>query len=119
MPMKKLRIVLAGLVALLMLAAGPAFATEPPEKAKIDWQQLKGQSIELFLVKHPWTEAIEPLLPEFEALTGIKLNLTTVAEDAYWDKSQLGLASTKPPFDVFFLSIVLNGYTAYQNKWLA
>lgn len=117
--MEKLRLVLAGLCALVLLAFSQAQAAEPPEKAKIDWQQFKGQSIELFLVKHPWTEAIEPFLPEFEKLSGIKLNLTTVAEDAYWDKSQLGLASTKPPFDVFFLSMGLNGYTAYQNKWLA
>src|SRR5262249_47341260 len=84
-----------------------------------DWQQFKGTTLELFFVKHPWTSAIEPLLPDFEKLTGIKLNLTTAAEDIYWNKSSLGLASAKPPFDVFFLSMGINGYTAYSNGWLA
>ena len=105
--------------AALLLAEAPAVRAEPPEKAKIDWKQFQGTSLDLFFVKHPWTSAIEPLLPEFEKLTGIKLNLTTAAEDAFWNKSSLGLASTKPPFDVFFLSMGINGYTAYSNDWLA
>lgn len=117
--MRKLMTFFASAAAVAMLAISPAFAVDPPEKAKIDWQQFKGQSLDLFFVKHPWTDAITPLLPEFEKLTGMKLNLTTAAEDAFWDKSQLGLASKKPPFDVFFLSMGLNGYTAYSNKWLA
>lgn len=116
--MRNLRLVLAGLAALL-LAAAPVGAAEPPEKAKIDWKQFQGTSLDLFFVKHPWTSAIEPLLPEFEKLTGIKVNLTTAAEDIFWNKSSLGLASAKPPFDVFFLSMGINGYTAYSNGWLA
>src|SRR5262249_7279373 len=117
--MGKLRTLFAGLVAAAALAIGPAYAADAPDKAKIDWQQFKGQSLELFFVKHPWADAIEPLLPEFEKLTGIKLNLTTAAEDAYWNKSSLGLGTDKPPFDVFFLSMGINGYTAYANNWLA
>lgn len=117
--MGRLRTFLMGLAAAAALMVGPALAADAPDKAKIDWQQFKGQSLELFFVKHPWTDAITPLLPEFEKLTGIKLNLTTAAEDAYWNKSSLGLASNKPPFDVFFLSMGINGYTAYSNNWLA
>ena len=117
--MGNLRKLLAGLIAAAALAIGPAHAADAPDKAKIDWQQFKGQSLELFFVKHPWADAIDPLLPEFEKLTGIKLNLTTAAEDAYWNKSSLGLGTDKPPFDVFFLSMGINGYTAYSNNWLA
>jgi multiple sugar transport system substrate-binding protein len=117
--MGKIRLLLASLAVAALTAIVPAGAAEPPESAKIDWQQFKGTTLDLFFVKHPWTTAIEPLLPEFEKLTGIKLELTTVAEDAYWNKSSLGLASAKPPFDVFFLSMGINGYTAYSNNWLA
>ena len=118
--MGKIRWTLAGFAAVLLLvAAGTASAADPPEKAKIDWKQFQGTSLNLFFVKHPWQSAIEPLLPQFEKLTGIKLNVTTAAEEAFWNKSSLGLASTKPPFDVFFLSMGINGYTAYANNWLA
>ncbi len=117
--MGKMRQLLTGLAAALLLAAGAAAAAEPPEKAKIDWKQFQGTTLNLFFVKHPWQSAIEPLLPQFEKLTGIKLNVTTAAEEAFWNKSSLGLASAKPPFDVFFLSMGINGYTAYTNNWLA
>lgn len=117
--MEKLKTFFVSLAVAVLLVLSPALAADPPDKAKIDWKQFSGQSIDLFFVKHPWADAIEPLLPQFEELTGIKVVLTTVAEDAYWDKSQLGLASAKPPFDVFFLSMGLNGYTAYKNQWLA
>lgn len=117
--MGKMRQLLTGLAAALLLAAGAAAAAEPPEKAKIDWKQFQGTTLNLFFVKHPWQSAIEPLLPQFEQLTGIKLNVTTAAEEAFWNKSSLGLASAKPPFDVFFLSMGINGYTAYTNNWLA
>lgn len=117
--MESIRLLLAGLVITALTAIAPAGAAEPPESAKIDWQQFKGATIDLFFVKHPWTTAIEPLLPEFEKLTGITAKLTTVAEDAYWNRSSLGLVSAKPPFDVFFLSMGINGFTAYTNNWLA
>jgi multiple sugar transport system substrate-binding protein len=112
------RTFLAGLVALLGVT-GAAAAAESPESAKIDWKQFQGTTLDLFFVKHPWTDAITPLLPEFEQLTGIKLKVTSAAEDAFWNKSSLGLASAKPPFDVFFLSMGINGFTAYSNNWLA
>ncbi len=78
--MGKMRQLLTGLAAALLLAAGAAAAAEPPEKAKIDWKQFQGTTLNLFFVKHPWQSAIEPLLPQFEKLTGIKLNVTTAAE---------------------------------------
>jgi multiple sugar transport system substrate-binding protein len=117
--MGKIGRLLGGLAIASLLAMSSAWAAEAPENAKIDWKQFQGTKLDLFFVKHPWTSAIEPLLPEFEKLTGIQLKLTTASEEAFWNKSSLGLASAKPPFDVFFLSMGINGYTAFSNNWLA
>ncbi len=122
--MGKFRRLMTGLAAGALLAVGAGWAAgaqaaDPPEKAKIDWKQFQGTDLDVFFVKHPWEAAITPLLPEFEKLTGIKLKVTTASEEAYWNKSSLGLASSKPPFDVFFLSMGINGYTAYTNNWIA
>src|SRR5262245_46912892 len=117
--MGKFNVILASLAVAALTVIDPVNAAEPPESAKIDWKQFEGTTLDLLFVKHPWTTAIEPLLPEFEKLTGINLELTSVAEDAYWNKSTLGLGSKTPPFDVFFLSMGIGGYTAYTNNWLA
>jgi multiple sugar transport system substrate-binding protein len=117
--MRLIRVLLASFATVFFLSIGVTSAAEPPDKAKIDWKQFQGTTLNLFFVKHPWESAIEPLLPEFEKLTGMKLSVTTASEEAFWNKSSLGLASAKPPFDVFFLSMGINGYTAYTNNWLA
>ncbi|MDQ0473663.1 extracellular solute-binding protein [Labrys wisconsinensis] len=113
------RRLIAPAVAAVIAAVAPAQAASPPEAAKIDWKQQSGTTIDLFLVKHPWTDGVEPLLPEFEKLTGIKLNVTTVTEDAYWNKASLGMTAAKPPFDVLFMSMGITGVTAYSNNWIA
>jgi multiple sugar transport system substrate-binding protein len=117
--MGKIHVITASLAVAALTTITSVNAAEPPESAKIDWKQFDGTTVDLLFVKHPWTTAVEPLLPEFEKLTGINLELTTVAEDAYWNKSSLGLGSATPPFDVFFLSMGIGGYTAYTNNWLA
>ena len=51
--------------------------TVPEEyQCNIDWRQFEGQEINLLLSAHPWQEAIMPLIPEFEELTGMKVNCT-------------------------------------------
>ena len=42
-------------------------------QAKVDWQQAKGQSLTIGLNKHPFTESLLPLIPQFRALTGINV----------------------------------------------
>lgn len=77
------------------------------------------RTIRVLLNAHPWQEAIEPLLDDFTAQTGIEVELTVLGEDVYWDRVTLGLSSDEPPFDVFMLSPNQTGFVAYQNGWIA
>ncbi len=85
------------LAATLMLTAaaftGPAFA--------FDWRQAEGTEITLLASEHPWTVGVREHLPEFEALTGIKVNVTAFAEDLYLDRANLAIRSEGPLVDVF------------------
>ncbi|MBZ0259879.1 MAG: sugar ABC transporter substrate-binding protein, partial [Hyphomicrobiales bacterium] len=83
-----------------------------------NWKQAEGQTVRVLLDSHPWQEAIEKRIPEFEALTGIKVEVSSLAEATYWDRVTLGLSSDNPPFDVFMLSPNQTGYTGYQNSWI-
>jgi multiple sugar transport system substrate-binding protein len=84
------------LAAALMLsaaAATPAFA--------FDWRQAEGTEITLLASEHPWTAGVRENLAEFEALTGIKVNVTAFAEDLYLDRANLAIRSDVPVADVF------------------
>ena len=77
------------------------------------------QVVNVLLDSHPWQQVIEKHVQEFTDKTGIKVNITVVGEDAYWDRVSLGLSSDTPPFDVFMMSPNMTGYTGYTNNWIA
>jgi multiple sugar transport system substrate-binding protein len=92
--------------------AAPAQAAAEP--AKTD-----GQTVNVLLNAHPWQKAIESKAEEFTKKTGIKVNITVLGEDVYWDRVNLGLSSEEPPFDVFMVSPNQTGFTGYTNGWIA
>ncbi len=84
----------------------------------INWRQFEGEHIRILTVSHPWQERIEEMLGDFTQKTGIKVELSVLGEDVYWDRVLLGLSSPNPPFDVFMLSPNQTGFTGFQNGWL-
>jgi len=91
-------------------AAGPvAAATEAPnplaeyQKAKIDWQQAKGESLSLMLVRHFWTDAVKANLDQFKQLTGINVTLDVYEEEEFRQKRTIALTSGSDTPDIFML----------------
>jgi multiple sugar transport system substrate-binding protein len=66
-----------------------------------DWKQASGTEITLLASEHPWTAGVREHLPEFEALTGIKVNVTAFAEDLCFDRANLAIRSDEPVADVY------------------
>ena len=74
-------VVWVGLWLLVLACLGPignAVAGESAglayfHQAKINWRQFEGQKLTIGLNKHSYTESLLPLISEFEALTGIKV----------------------------------------------
>lgn len=59
--------------------------------AQVNWKQFQGTEIRFMMNKHPFTTFIEPRLPEFEKLTGIKVVLESFPEDQYRNKRTIEL----------------------------
>src|SRR5260370_8085224 len=53
-------------------------------QAKINWRQAEGQSLTIGLNKHPFTESLLPLIPEFRRLTGINVDYLILPEAEYF-----------------------------------
>jgi multiple sugar transport system substrate-binding protein len=85
----------------LMVSA--AFAQEPT----IDWMKYKGTELSLILNKHPYSESLIGLLPDFEAKTGMKVKYEILAEEEYFQKLRLELSTKSGQYDVFMTGPML------------
>lgn len=114
------------LISLITACAAPATQVpsvpaeeQAPEATQPSAPETSDQEVNVLLNAHPWQQAIESHVEEFIKQTGIKVNITVLGEDVYWDRVSLGLSSDDPPFDVFMLSPNQTGFTGYQNNWIA
>lgn len=80
-----------------------------PEAANIDWRQFEGTEVHWLGFVHPFAVAVENMLPEFEALTGITVTMENVAWEVYLQKLTLDLGSPEPQYDCY----LGNGYHFY------
>ncbi|HSB70926.1 MAG TPA: sugar ABC transporter substrate-binding protein [Candidatus Methylomirabilis sp.] len=65
----------------------PLAASPPP----FDWQQFKGTTLRVLLSKSPWQQVMAPHFPEFEQLTGIRLQTEVYPQSQLWDTLEKGL----------------------------
>lgn len=113
--MKKSKRLLTVMTASMLIAGFACVNTYAEEGEK----PYEGQTVKVLLDSHQWQQAVEPRISEFEEATGIDVEVTTLGEDVYWDRVNLGLSSEEPPFDVFMLSPNMTGYNGYVNNWIA
>src|SRR5680860_1678959 len=64
-----------------------------------NWKQFDGTNIRFLMNQHPFTEFIQPLLPEFEALTGIKMTFETLPEAQFRQKRLLEVTAGTSTLD--------------------
>ncbi len=77
-------------------------------EAKIDWRQAQGQSLTIGLNKHPFTESLLPLIPEFRRLTGINIEYLILPEAEYFTKLVADLSQQRGEFSVIMTGPMRN-----------
>jgi len=88
-------------------AGAPILDQKDFAKAKNDWRAVakkapeEGVTLHVAMVKHPFTDSLLPLIPEFESLTGIKVLYDILPQDEYWPKLAIDLSSGAGETDVF------------------
>lgn len=110
------RIRRVGIVILMAIAAvGTAVEAGAGEsalayyrEAKINWRAFEGQKLTIGLNKHPYTESLLPLIPEFEALTGIKVEYLILPEQEYFSKLVVDLSNQRGEFTVIMTGPMRN-----------
>src|SRR5882724_1190351 len=77
-------------------------------QAKIDWRQAAGKSLTIGLNKHPFTESLLPLIPQFRTLTGINVDYLILPEAEYFTKLVADLSQQRGEFSVIMAGPVRN-----------
>ena len=71
------------------------------EEASFDWKAYEGTTLNVMFNEHTYAQAIINKLPEFEELTGIKVEYSTTPESNYFDKLNTALSSRSGQPDIF------------------
>ncbi len=85
--------------------------------APFDWMRHKGETIEFLTENHPWSNPVVKLLPEFEALTGIRVQVDTFQEQQMRQRLVTLLQSKSPTLDVLMSLKSLEGQLYARAGW--
>lgn len=106
-------------IALLMTSLSlSVFATGQKDMAdQKDTAPVKAQEIRVLLANHPYGELLKTLIPEFEANTGIKVNVESLQESQLTQKLTTEFATKSSSVDVFMTRPLQEGLLFIKNGW--
>ncbi|MFC5522194.1 ABC transporter substrate-binding protein [Polaromonas jejuensis] len=101
------------------LAAGTWLLASPATAQSFDWKHFNGETLNVLLNNHPWSNAIRDLAPEFTAKTGVKLRIELLNEDP--QRARLGtlLQAKSSDIDVFNSLQIREGAVYAKAGWYA
>ena len=106
-----------GAVALTAGVAPKTFG-QAPAKGGFNWRKFAGAKIRFMNNTHDWSTGLVPkALPEFEKLTGIKVQWEVLAENQFRQKLTLELSSNPDSVDGFMSLPSWDGMAFYQSGW--
>lgn len=116
------KLCIVGFLIFIMLVSGISGMAnneiKSPEEANINWRQFEGTAIRIFMAKHYLQEYVQKFTPEFEELTGIKVEFDVLSEVEYFAKLVSGFESKTLSQEVYMANM---GFVAreYANNWIA
>ena len=109
---KKRMLVVCLSILIVALAANLSMAS-----SQFNWKQFAGESIRVLGLKFYYTDIIAKKLPEFEALTGMKVALETYPEDQFRQKIVVEMAGGSTTVDAFTTGTSYEGRKFVVSGW--
>jgi len=95
-----------------------AIHAHPTRANGFDWQQFKGQHIEVGLQRTAFADYLKQHEKEFEALTGITVGSEQIPEQQFRQKLVLELSSGHPSMDVCYIAYTSQKRLIGNGRWL-
>ncbi len=102
-------LVLAVVVAAGLMAGGAREAEEAPDRVapeEFDWRQFEGETIVFNFPAHAAYNAVAPLIPEFEELTGITVETDQMAYMRLHDSQVLSMSQPQGDYDLIAMVVM-------------
>lgn len=113
-------LILTGLLMLVAVISGASLATAQDDALVAGVSDAyAGTEVRLIFANHPWNNAIQRLLPQFEQASGITLRVESYFEDQLSQRLQIGLTSGNTQADAFMFRPLQEGRLFATNGWLA
>ena len=84
-----------------------------------DWKKYDGQTLNLLLNNHPWSQAVRDMAPDFTAKTGIKLRVEIFNEEQFRARLTTMMQAKSSDVDVFMSLKFREGATYDKAGWFA
>jgi multiple sugar transport system substrate-binding protein len=107
------------LAASATVLAAPAIVEKANAQSAFDWKQFKGQSIEVNFQLSPRGDLIKRSIPQFEALTGLKVGFEQIPEQQQRPKVAMEMATGHPSFDVVNVGMHVQKRLVERAGWMA
>src|ERR1700684_1470147 len=104
--------------ALTVLLAAPAIVARANAQSKFDWQQFKGQHIEVNYQLSPRGDVAKANMKKFEDLTGISVGFEQIPEQQQRPKVAMEMATGHPSFDVVNVGMHVQKRLIEKAKWM-
>src|SRR3984957_8136516 len=101
-----------------VVIAAPAIVARANAQSAFDWQQCKGESIEINYQLGPRGDLARAHLKEFEDLTGIKAGFEQIPEQQQRPKVAMEMATGHPSFDVVNVGMHVQKRLVEKAKWM-
>jgi multiple sugar transport system substrate-binding protein len=104
----------------LVATAAALLVTSPAAQAQgFNWKQHDGQTVNLLLNNHPWSQAMRDMSGEFTAKTGIKLRVEIFNEEQFRSRLTTMMQAKSSDFDVFMSLKFREGAAWDKAGWYA
>jgi multiple sugar transport system substrate-binding protein len=105
--------------AIAAAAAALLFTVPTVQAQAFNWKQHDGQTINLLLNNHPWSQAVREMAGEFTAKTGIKLRMEIFNEEQFRARLTTMMQAKSSDVDVFMSLKFREGQTYDKAGWFA
>ncbi|HKV43208.1 MAG TPA: sugar ABC transporter substrate-binding protein [bacterium] len=114
--MTRRQVMKLGAAAAMGAAASP-LALSPATAESVNWQRYKGTTLSLLFYKHPWVDEIEKHFPEFESLTGMKIQHEVIPEVQGREKLVVQMAAGSGDIDAWHASMHVEKRRFWKSGW--